>query len=131
MIWGHINGVIANSIGEKLELVVKEIQRSWIEVWKAVGMLKYPLSSVTCAWEIKEHALELLSDIMERDSLDEPKDQNFDFSSFVPIIFTTLQVNPFSLEKFSCTLPTKPTINLILNSHYFLKYCRPHKTPLL
>ncbi|XP_078171222.1 aberrant root formation protein isoform X2 [Carex rostrata] len=91
VIWGHINGVIANSIGEKLELVVKEIQRSWIEMWKAVGMLKYPLSSVTCAWEIKEHALELLSNIMERDSLDEPKDQNFDFSSFVPSIFTTLQ----------------------------------------
>lgn len=95
VIWGHINGDVANSIGEELRLVVKEIQKNWIEMWQAVGMLKYPLSSVRYDWEIKEHALEILSSILEGDNLDELKDQNFDFSSFVPSIFTTLQVTPF------------------------------------
>ncbi|KAJ1697921.1 hypothetical protein LUZ63_006433 [Rhynchospora breviuscula] len=91
VIWSRVSGDIANPIGEELEIVVKEIQKNWIDMWQAVGMLKYPLSSVTYTWEIKEHALEVLSSILDGDSLDGPRDQNFDFSSFVPSIFTTLQ----------------------------------------
>jgi hypothetical protein len=94
VIWGHINGDIANSIGEELELVVKEIRKNWIQIWRAVGMLKCPLSSVSYDWEIKEHALDILSSILDGNSLDEPKG-HFDVSSFVPSIFTALQVTPF------------------------------------
>lgn len=54
-------------------------------------MLKPILLSIEYSWEIKSHCIDLLS-MMVPGVVDEQNDDHIDFSSFIPSLFTTLQV---------------------------------------
>lgn len=56
-------------------------------------MLKPILSSIDYSWEIKYHCIDLLGSIMDGTNTEEHNDDNdIDFSSVMPSLFTTLQV---------------------------------------
>lgn len=56
-------------------------------------MLKPILSSIDYSWEIKYHCIDLLASIMDGTNTEEHNDDNdIDFSSVMPSLFTTLQV---------------------------------------
>lgn len=90
VIWARIKDEIAKTDTEKLTSVVTKLQSNRTERWQAIGMLKPILLSVEYSWEIKSHCIDLLS--MMVPGADEQNDDHTDFSSFIPSLFTTLQV---------------------------------------
>lgn len=92
VIWGHISDEIAKAAGEQLMSVLNKIRNDCTVRWRAIGMFTYILSSIDYPWEIKSHSVELLLHMMEGINSEESSDNHTDFSSFMPSLFSALQV---------------------------------------
>ncbi|XP_065007733.1 aberrant root formation protein 4-like [Musa acuminata AAA Group] len=92
VIWGYINNEVAKAAGDQLTAVLDKIRSNRSERWQVIGMLKPILSSIDYSWEIKYHCIDLLGSIMDGTNTEERNDDNdIDFSSVMPSLFTTLQ----------------------------------------
>ncbi|THU63714.1 hypothetical protein C4D60_Mb01t18750 [Musa balbisiana] len=92
VIWGYINNEVAKAAGDQLTAVLDKIRSNRSERWQVIGMLKPILSSIDYSWEIKYHCIDLLASIMDGTNTEEHNDDNdIDFSSVMPSLFTTLQ----------------------------------------
>lgn len=74
------------------EAVKNELQKNQTKRWQAIGMLKHVFSSVDLSWELKAHALDFLLCIMDGCVQQEIQSDNIDHSTYMPILYTTLQV---------------------------------------
>lgn len=90
VILGHAYDEVAEAAKEDLTSVTDELKRNQTKRWQAVGMLKHILAPATLPWELKKHAINFLLCITDGDI--SHYDEHDDFSSYMPSLFTALQV---------------------------------------
>ncbi|XP_020103591.1 aberrant root formation protein 4 isoform X2 [Ananas comosus] len=126
VVWGHISDDIAETAGEQLKSVLREIQNNQTARWQAIGTLKYALSSNDYPWELKSNTIDLLLSIMDGCNTEGSDDNYLDFSGFVPSLFVTLQaIEMIMMGSFDASLRKKAftalrrVISEIPSSHRF------------
>ncbi|KAM3270188.1 aberrant root formation protein 4 isoform X1 [Capsicum chacoense] len=91
VIWGYKSNETSVAANADFEAVKNELQKNQTKRWQAIGMLKHVFSSVDLSWELKEHALDFLLCIMDGCVHQEIQSDNIDHSTYMPILYTTLQ----------------------------------------
>ncbi|KAF5204764.1 Aberrant root formation protein [Thalictrum thalictroides] len=91
VVWGIISDEVVKAADEDLTVVKENLRNSQAKRWQTVGMLKYLLASIDQPWKLKEHAVDFLLSIMERNTSQECSNGNADCSSYVPSLYTAVQ----------------------------------------
>ncbi|KAF3631035.1 putative aberrant root formation protein 4-like isoform X2 [Capsicum annuum] len=91
VIWGYKSNETSVAANADFEAVKNELQKNQTKRWQAIGMLKHVFSSVDLSWELKAHALDFLLCIMDGCVQQEIQSDNIDHSTYMPILYTTLQ----------------------------------------
>lgn len=82
---------------EDFEAVKNELQMNQTKRWQAIGMLKHVFSSIDLSWELKTHALDFLFCIMDGGATVEIQNDNMDYYTYMPTLYTALQVNYYDI----------------------------------
>lgn len=127
VIWGHVSDEVAKAAGEDLNVVRYKLKHSQTERWKAIGMLKYVLSTVGQSWELNTHAIDFLLSILDENVSRKCQWNHLDCSSYEPSLFSALQV-PFSIacdlfNVFIIFLKTKCNFSGCFKGHYAYVGC--------
>lgn len=82
---------------EDFEAVKNELQMNQTKRRQAIGMLKHVFSSIDLSWELKTHALDFLFCIMDGSATVEIQNDNMDYYTYMPNLYTALQVNYYDI----------------------------------
>lgn len=95
VIWGHVSEEVAHAAKEDMTVVKDELRNNQIKRWQAIGTLKHVLSFVSLPWELKKHTINFLLCITDGDIRGNCDDEQSQWSSYMPNLFSALQVLQF------------------------------------
>lgn len=95
VICGHVSEEVAHAAKEDMTVVKDELRNNQIKRWQAIGTLKHVLSFVSLPWELKKHTINFLLCITDGDIRGNCDDEQSQWSSYMPNLFSALQVLQF------------------------------------
>lgn len=95
VIWGHVSEEVAQAAKEDMIAVKDELRNNQIKRWQAIVALKHVLSFVSLPWELKKHTINFLLCITDGDIRGKCEDEHSQWPSYMPNIFSALQVLQF------------------------------------
>lgn len=95
VIWGHVSEEVAHAAKEDMISVKDELRNNQIKRWQAIGTLKHVLSFVSLPWDLKKHTVNFLLCITDGDVCRNCNEEYFEWSSYMPNLFSALQVLQF------------------------------------
>jgi hypothetical protein len=98
VVWGHVSEEVAHAAKEDITAVKDELRKYQIKRWHAIGTLKHALSFVSLPWELKKHTINFLLCITDGDICGNCDDENSQWPSYLPNIFSALQVLQFLIS---------------------------------
>lgn len=91
VIWAHIWDKVAQAAEEDLTAVKDELRSNQMKRWQTVGMLKHVYSFASLPWNLKNHAFKFLLCVTEGNISRNYDDEHFEFSTYMPNLFSALQ----------------------------------------
>ncbi|KAK2379062.1 aberrant root formation protein [Trifolium repens] len=91
VVWGHVSEEVAHAAKEDIIAVKDELRKYQIKRWHAIGTIKHALSFVSLPWELKKHTINFLLCITDGDICGNCDDENSQWPSYLPNIFSALQ----------------------------------------
>lgn len=98
VIWAHIWDKVAQAAEEDLTAVKDELRSNQMKRWQTVGMLKHVYSFASLPWNLKNHAFKFLLCVTEGNISRNYDDEHFEFSIYMPNLFSALQVCLWHIE---------------------------------
>ncbi|RHN76971.1 putative glomulin/ALF4 [Medicago truncatula] len=92
VICGHVSEEVAHAAKEDMTVVKDELRNNQIKRSQAIGTLKHVLSFVSLPWELKKHTINFLLCITDGDIHGNCDDEQSQWSSYMPNLFSALQV---------------------------------------
>ncbi|RYR03973.1 hypothetical protein Ahy_B06g083467 isoform G [Arachis hypogaea] len=92
VVWGLVSEEVAHATKESLVAIKDDLHNNQTKRWQAIGTLKHVLSFVNLPWELKKHTINFLLCITDGCVSGEYLGEHSEWSSYMPNIFTALQV---------------------------------------